>query len=463
MLKQNILIITRLKAMIKTQNIKYSLICVLFIVSVIANAQNGHWSYKQCVKHAIENNIELKKLKLLKENKEVIFNASKYNQLPNLTGGLNEDFDFGRSPSKDGTIKDQSATTTYAYLQTSMPVFTGLRIKRDKEAKEMDLYASTEGLYKAEDDLTVRILSYYMQIILNKELQKVAGMQVKICREQVSRIEKMVDLKKVANTQLYDIKAQLAIDEVTLTKSINNVELSLLSLMQLLNIDDIDNSFDIVTPELDDNTFPEDDFYLSPNDIYHYAVYTKPIVKEQEFLLESAHKSLLVAKAGYSPQINLNASYNTYYYHYTGNDNNVAFADQFSQNARKTISLTLYVPIFNRFQTRSNIKSAHIAVLNQQLAVESAKQTLYNEIRQAYANTVTSRETFISISKATISSKKKFEQIEERYQVGKATMLEYNEAKTNYFQSLSEQTQAKFDYIFRSKILDFYNGVQIKL
>ena len=427
-----------------------------------SGGQNSSWSFKRCVNYAIENNIELKQLRLLKENKEIMLNTSKYSRLPNLNGGFNEDFDFGRSPSKDGTIKDQSATSSYMYLQASMPVFTGLRISREKEAKEFELYAAIEGLYKAEDDLTVRILTYYMQILLNKELHDVAQMQVDICRKQLSRIEILVKTDKIATSQLYDIKAQLAIDEVTLTKAKNNVEISILSLTQLLNIEDAGNNFDILTPKLNSYNNLEVKLYPSSDKIFNYAVGIKPIIKEQEFLLESSYKSLLLAKSGYSPQINLNASYTTYYYHYNGFDN-MPFADQFSQNARNTISLTLSVPIFNRFQTRNNIRSARIAIQNQELAIESAKHILYNEIRQAYASTIAANETLNSTTIAVAASKKRFQDTEERYQAGKATGFEYNESKTNYFQNLSEQTQAKYDFIFRNKILDFYNGIPIEL
>ena len=442
---------------------KFKLFCILLMITFMIKGQDRPWGFKRCVEHAIVNNIELRQLRLAKDNKEIILNTSKYNRLPNLYGGINEDFDFGRSPSKDGTIKDQSATSSYAYLQTSIPVFTGLKIIRDKEAKELDLLAAIEGLNKANEDLTVRILMLYMQILLNKELQHVAQMQVDLCKEQVLRIDKLVKSQKIANSQLYDINAQLAIDEVTLTKAKNNVELSILSLIQLLNIDDVDNSFDIITPQLNGYENNDIESFISPDDIFYYAVNTKPVIKEQEFLLESSYKSLLIAKAGYSPQINLNASFTTYYYHYNGFDNNIPFADQINQNARQTISLTLSVPIFNRFQTRNNIKSARIAILNQELTIEAVKHNLYSEIRQAYANTIASCETLASTTKAVSASKKKFQDTEARFRAEKGTTLEYNESKTNYFQSLSEQTQAKFDYIFRRKILDLYNGEQINL
>jgi outer membrane protein len=137
------------------------------------------------------------------------------------------------------------------------------------------------------------------------------------------------------------------------------------------------------------------------------------------------------------------------------------FRDQLSQNERKTISITLSIPIFNCFQVRNNVRSARIAVLNRKLALESTKQSLYNEIRRACANVVAADETYNSIRDFTIAAKKKFQQTKVRFQIGKATPLEYNEAKTNYFQSLSEEQQAKFDMIFRCKILDFYNGRQI--
>jgi outer membrane protein len=176
---------------------------------------------------------------------------------------------------------------------------------------------------------------------------------------------------------------------------------------------------------------------------------------------------LKVAQADYFPQLNLNAGYSTGYYHFysglTGMEVNRSFGKQFSDNSQEMIGLTLSVPIFNRFQVRNNVRSARVNIINRELLVENSKKVLYKEIQQAYYNAVAAQEKYASSEKSVTASKEAFTYAEERYAAGKSTVFEYNESKTKYAQSLSEQAQSKYDFIFRTKILDFYNGTPITL
>jgi len=199
-----------------------------------------------------------------------------------------------------------------------------------------------------------------------------------------------------------------------------------------------------------------------PELIYEEAITFKPQILEQEYLLESAFHSLKIAKSGYYPRLSLNASYGNYYYRFNGLEN-ISFSDQWQQNSRKTVGITLSVPIFNRFQVRNNVRNAKSAFANQELAIIDTRQTLYKEIRQAYANVIAAQKVFLSSKVAVTSSHKSYQFAEESYDVGRISVFEYSEAKTRYIQSMSEQKQATFDLIFRCKILDFYHGKPIVL
>ncbi|MDR1937907.1 MAG: TolC family protein [Tannerellaceae bacterium] len=133
------------------------------------------------------------------------------------------------------------------------------------------------------------------------------------------------------------------------------------------------------------------------------------------------------------------------------------------QNERKTIGLSLNIPIFNRFEVRNSVRSARVGIISQELSMENTKKVLYKEIQQAYFNATSAQEKYTASTQSVEASREAFKYAEERYATGKSTVFEYNESKTKYAQSLSEQAQAKYDYIFRSKILDFYNGVSITL
>ena len=438
-----------------------------FLFCLPAGAQEApkQWSLEECIRYAIENNIDLKQKELERQNQEVTLHTSKYSWLPNLNASINENFGFGRSESKDGLIVDRNSANTSASIQLSMPIFDGFKIPNDIAARKLDLKASIETLNKAKEDLSINVASYYLQVLYNKEMLKIAELQVALSSDQVTKTEALYNAGKVPESQLYDMKAQLAKDEVTLTESRNNVKLALLDLTQALELERDGENFDVLEPETGDAVEQYMSSIIPPDQVYDYAVGVKPQVKEQEYLLESQKKMLKVAQAGYYPKLNFSAGYSNGYYHNFGDGdyNNAPFSDQLKNNGQKSIGFSLSIPIFNRFQVRNSVRSARIAIHNRELLMENTKKTLYKEIQQAYYNATAAQEKYVSSDKSVDASKIAFSYAEERYGAGKSTVFEYSEAKTKYAQSLAEQTQSKYNFIFRVKILDFYNGTPITL
>ncbi|MDR3141325.1 MAG: TolC family protein [Tannerellaceae bacterium] len=430
-------------------------------------AQTKQWTLEECIRYAIEHNIDLKQQEQQQKLSEIAANTSKNSWLPTLNASVGQNFSFGRIQSADGTISSRNGANTSFGAQIQMPVFDGLRIPNDIAAKKLNLLAAMASLGKAKDDLAINIASYYVQVLYNKELLKIAQLQVELTGEQVARTEALVNAGKAPLSQLYDIKAQLAKDEVSMTEARNNVNLALLDLKQSLELERESANFEIQAPQLDDAVETCMESILPPENIYNNAVVVKPQIKEQEYLLESQKKQLKVAQADYFPQLNLNAGYSSgYYYFYsglTGTGANRSFSNQLSDNSQEMIGLTLSIPVFNRFQVRNNVRSARVNIVNRELLMENSKKVLYKEIQQAYYNAVAAQEKYASSGKSVIASREAFSYAEERYAAGKSTVFEYNEAKTKYAQSLSEQVQSKYDFIFRAKILDFYNGTPIML
>ena len=345
---------------------------MLFSMYLCAQNKIQLWTLNRCIRYAIQNNITVKQIKQVRASKEVSLDMSKSSWLPSVSANIGQNVDVGRSPSKDGTIKDQSSINSSFYLQTSMPLFEGLKIKNDIKAQKWNVLAATENLNKAIDDVSVNVFSYYMQVLFKREIEKVALEQILLCMNQLKRTETLVENGKIAKSQLYDMEAQLAKDEVTYTKAKNDVSLALLDLMQAMELNIEERDFDIAVPKVDNIVVEYMRGVLTPDMIYDEAASFKSEIKEQEYLLESSMRKLNVAKSGFFPQLSLNASYGNYYYHYTDFEN-ASFSDQWNQNSRKTIGLTLSIPIFNRFQVRNNVRSAQIAITNQKLAIEDAQ------------------------------------------------------------------------------------------
>lgn len=444
---------------------------IYFIVFVVlscchnAKAQKKQWSLEECINYAIEHNIDIQQRKQDQKSRAVDLNTSKFSWLPDLNGYMGQNFDFGRSPSKTGVIVDQNSANSSVSLSLSMPIFDGLKTPNDIAARKLDLQAAIQTLNKAKEDLSINIASYYVQVLYNKEVLKIAQMQVDLSAEQVKKTEALVNAGKVPVSQLYDIKAQLAKDEVTLTESQNNVNLSLLDLTQSLELEKDGENFDILIPEMQDVVAENMSSIIPPDNVYEYAVEVKPQIKEQQFLLESQKKMLRVAQSGYYPKLNFGASYSNGYYHYSGEnvDSNIPFSDQLKNNGRKTLGFSLSIPLFNRFQTRNNVRSARINIINRQLMVENAKKILYKEIQQAYYNATAAQSKYTASHKSVEATEEAFKFAEQSYSAGKSTVFEYSQAKTKYAQSLAEQAQAKYNYVFRTKVLDYYNGTPLSL
>lgn len=422
------------------------------------------WSLEECIRYAIDNNIDLKQRELERQDQEVTLHTSRHSWLPSVNAGVGENLGFGRSEANDGLIVDRNSATTSASIQLSMPLFDGFKIPNDIAARKMDLKAAMETLNKAKDDLAVNVASYYLQVLYNKEVLRIAELQVKLSMEQVTKTESLFAAGKVPESQVYDMKSQLAKDEVTLTESRNNVKLALLDLAQSLEIGEECESFDVTEPDTGDAVERYMGSIVPPDNVYDYASKVKPQVMEQQYLLESQKKMLQVAQAGYYPQLSLSAGYSTGYYHNFGGEYyNAPFGDQLRNNGQKYIGFSLSIPIFNRFQVRNSVRSARIAIHNRELMVENAKKTLYKEIQQAYYNATAAQEKYISSGKSAEAGRVAFAYAEDSYAAGKSTVFEYSEAKTKYAQSLAEQAQAKYNFIFRAKILDFYRGIPITL
>lgn len=440
----------------------------ILLGSAPAYAQDAakQWSLEECIQYAIEHNIDLKQREQEQESREVDLNTSKFSWLPSLNGNMGQSFQFGRSTSKSGVIVDQNAANSTVGINLDMPLFDGLKIPNDIAARKLDLKASIENLNKAKEDLAINIASYYLQVLYNKELLKIAELQVALDQDQVTKTEALVNAGKVPLSQLYDIKAQLAQDEVTLTESQNNVSLALLDLAQSLELERSDRTFDVQTPPIEDAVAENMSSILPPDHIFDHAVTFKPQIKEQQYLLESQKKMLRVAQAGYYPKLNFGASYSNGYYHSTSGGefaDTRSFSDQLKQNGQKIVGFSLSVPLFNRFQVRNSVRSARISIINRELMMENTKKTLYKEIQQAYYNATAAQEKYTASDKSVLASKEAFKYAQDRYNAGKSTVFEFNEAKTKYAQSLAEQAQAKYNFIFRAKILDFYNGTPLRL
>lgn len=415
-----------------------------------ANAQNDKWNLKQCIDYAIEHNIEVKqsqnKIKSLKVEKSTLKNSF----LPDLNGGASQKFAFGRSLNQNNTYENENIQNSSFSLSTEVPLFTGFKTSASISRNKFDLLAAGANEELIKSNLSLNVTGAYFQILLNKEIYRIAQEQIELTKEQEVRTQLLIENGKAPQSQLYDVRAQLADDELTATEAKNSLRLAFLELMQLMELQS-NEQFDI--DSLNENINKTDS--MEPENIYAAALGCMPQIKQAHYSLQSKSKSVKVAKSGYYPTLSLGAGISTGYYH-AGSGISQTFSKQFENNMQKSIYLSLSIPIFDRFSTRNQVRSARIDESNARLSLENEKKTLYKEIEKAYTDALSAWEKLQSTAKAVAANQEAHRYALEKYAAGKSAVYEYNEIKMKLADALSKQSQAKYTYLLKEKVLAFY-------
>jgi len=440
----------------RKQYITFVTIAVLSAGPAMAQKQ---WNLKQCIEYAIKHNLTIKQQEAAKDESAVDLNTAKWSRLPDLTGSASHSFNFGRSLQMDNTYQQLNTQNTGLNLNTSIPLFTGMQIPSQIALSKLNLKAAVEDLNKAKEDISIQVTSAYLQVLFNEELAKVAHEQVTLSEEMLKQKTAFFKVGKASEAELYEAKSRAAQDQLSAVQADNEYRLALLDLSQLLELP-TPEGFGIVSPSIDEDK----DFSIltSPADIYSEALLIKPSIKAAQYRVEGAQKSIRIAQSGYYPQLSLGAGIATSYYNVSGRENG-NFGSQLRDNFSQYIGLSLNIPIFNRFSTRNQVRKARIQQTTLNWQLEDAKKALYKEIQQAYYNAVNAESKFESSRTADEAAKASFNLMKEKYANGKATSTEFNEARTNWLKAVSDRIQAKYDYLFRTKILDFYKGVPLTL
>ena len=415
------------------------------------------WDLQRCITHAIEHNLSIKLKEAARNQSEVELNTAQWSRMPNLNGNIGQSFNFGRALQADNTYGNRNTRNTNFSLGTNIPLFTGMQIPNNIALSKLNLKASTEDLAKAKEDISIQVASYFLQVLFNEELTKIARNQVALSQEQLDRKVAFFQNGKASEAEVLEAKSRLAQDQLSLVQAENNHQLALLDLSQMLELPSPEN-FRISVPDIDGFTAD----LSMPEEVYAQAMMNKPAIKAAQYRLQGAEKSIKIAQSGYYPQLSFGAGIGTNYYHLSGIEN-APFSTQWDQNMNKYLQFSLSIPIFNRFQTRNRVKSARIQHTALSWQLEESKKALYKEIQQAYYNALAAESKYKSSQSASESAEASFRLMSEKYANGKASATEYNEMRTAWMRALSDGIQAKYEFVYRSKILDFYKGVPLVL
>jgi outer membrane protein len=431
-------------------------ISLLLAMPFVGFAQNT-WSLKRCIEHALEHNIQIKQASIVSENNQLHLKQARNNRLPSVNASVSDGFSFGRTLGRDNTYTNQNSNSADGSLNLTVPVFQGFRINNEIAARRLDFMAAVEDHQKIKNDVSLTVASYFLNALLNKEYLKISQQQLALTDTMLLRMEILINSGKESVSKLYELKAQQANDAFNVTNAKKNLSLALLDLAQLLDIEDV-RDFDVSAS----NLFFDVSEMPIPTVFFDNALVTLPNVKAEEFRLESSKKNLSIAKSAYFPTISLGASTSTGYFYLNGIEND-PFKSQIEQNWRSFVGMSMTIPIFNRFAVRTSISQGKMQIQHQELQVKQARNDIYKDIQRAMLNAKVSKDRYIAATNAVRANQESFRFIEQSFESGRSTFFDMQQSRNNLERALSEQIQAKYEFIFNTKILDFYNGKEIAL
>lgn len=429
---------------------------MLVIVGLIFHFEYGYsqekkWTLSECIDYAVTHNIEVKQSDNQIQNLKVEKNTLRNSFLPNLNAGASQNFTFGRSLNQNNTYEDSNIQNSSFSVTTEIPIFAGFKRTASIAQNRFDLLAAEANRELIENNLSLNVAGAYFQILLNKEIYRIALEQIQLTKEQETCTQLLIENGKAAESQLHDVRAQLADDELTATEAKNSLRLAFLELAQLMELKgherfDIDSlGREISVPDM-----------LSPVSIYQSALTCMPQIRQAYYTLQSKTKGIRIAKSGYYPTLSFAAGINTNYYD-NGSGLGETFRRQLNNNMQKSLCFTISIPLFDRFSTQNQVRTARIDEDNARLSLENEKKQLYKNIEQAYTDAISAFEKYRSTTKAVAANQEAHRYAMEKYAAGKSTVFEYNEVKMKLANALSQQSQAKYTYLLKDRVLTFYS------
>lgn len=476
---------------------KLSLFAVLSLlwvfISLPALAQEK-WDLQKCLDYAADNNVQLKIAGLSQESNQANLIQSQMQLLPNLNANGGQSWQFGRNidPFTNQFTNDPVRTNNFS-LSTNVVVFNGFRQMNTIKQNRLILEASKYDYEQSRNDMYLNVVNAYIQIIFNVELLGVARLQVQNTQEQLDRILKQIEAGAAAEVAKYDLLSQKANNEVQITAAENNLAFAYLRLKQLLQIP-LEQPFEVATPQIPEPS--EDALVQTAQAIWQIAEGALPGIRSADLNIKSSEFGIDIAKSNAYPTLSANANVLSGYSSQgvirsvveggnqaqvigflTNNVNQTVstlvpqrtvdirsnpWGSQVDENLRQSIGINLNIPIFNRWQVKNAIVNAKIQKERNVLLAANTRNQVRQTIEQAYNDARASSRTYASNKIRVNSLTETFKVQEQRLQVGAGNSFDFAIARNNLNIAQSELIRAKYEFVFRMKVLDFYAGKELK-
>ncbi|MBK5209621.1 MAG: TolC family protein [Flavobacteriaceae bacterium] len=447
-----------------------SILALAFFMN--ANAQEKKWTLQECVNYALDHNISVKQQELSKDLVEEDITIAQGNFYPSLNSSASQNWNFGSYVSGYNDLVSTNSRSNNFGLNSNVTLYNGNRNKNNLLQVQKSLEAAGFDLEENKNGIMLYVVNFYLNVLLNKESLIIAQDQIEISKKQVEKSKTLVEAGSKPKAILLEAEASLAANEQQLTTAKNTLDLSLLSLAQLLQVSQ--KGFDI-----QDVALTIDSASLIYNDtdvIYDKAVSSLPEIKSAEIAVERSQIAIEIAKGAYYPSLSFDAGLRTWYQHnlgekdvraYTENGNIFyvpnGFGKQLEDNLGYNFGFSLNIPIFNRFQTKSGVAKAQI---NQEIAtlqLQDKQVKLRETIEKAYADAKAALNQYISAQKSLLAQNESFKNAQVSYDSGVMTSFDFDQVRNRQVNAQSSLANAKYNFVFRTKLLEYYLGIPIVL
>jgi len=471
---------------------RYGYLCLVgMVLPITVYGQNKVWNLKECIDFAFKNDVALNQQILMTEINSINYKQAKDNLWPNLNLSDAQEFNFGNTiNSNTNQVIHQNTNSNYPSLSSTVTLFNGFKYMNLVKENKQNYEAGKLDIETQKNNLALNVTAAYEQILYDRDAVTIAQHQIESDSIQVEKLKIFVRVGQTPEDSLLLIQAQLATDRSTKVTAETQVELANVQLEQLMEMPIIID-FTIERPAQTEITA---DVTSTAADIYNTAAGILPDEKSAALKTNAFETDLLVNKAALLPSLTLTGGLSTEYYSDLTNtsyqttyrdetigylQNNPSqlvtgpvpvtnttsqpytFSNQFKNNFSQVIALSLSVPIFNNFKARNNIRLAKIAVENAKLNEQAVKNTLRKNVEIAYTNQVAGSKTYLATKEQLLSETRAFADMAKKFSVGLANVTDYLVEENNYYKAVLANLQAKYEYIFETKIVSFYTGTPL--
>ncbi|SMD39098.1 outer membrane protein [Reichenbachiella faecimaris] len=459
-------------------------------------AQDYQYSLEECIKIAYEKNLTIQRSQLDLRVSEVTKNQSKLERLPDFNMGANYGINWGRTidPTTNNFVTEQ-LNSSNINGRSNLTVFNGMQIHNSIKQANINYAASQAELEKAKNDVGLNVATLYLNVIFNQELLANAQYQLNSTNQQLDRTKKLVDAGALPVTNLLDLQAQSASNEVNVINSENSYNLAVLNLKQALLIPAGDR-FEIEIPEL--VLKPDETALMTPGEIYKTAEATMPEIRSAQLRIEEADLNYKISKGAYSPTFTVSAGFNTNYSSFADREREIydgtvpatvpigyvpssgetvvsdvslpnvvdtqssfPLGEQFQENISKNIAFNLSIPVFNKLRTRAEVQRSMLSKYRAEVSSQEVRNQLRQNIETSYNDMIAAAKTHTANQRQVEALEEAFRVTENQFNLGAVNFVDYQVATNNLYMARSDLVRAKFDFIFKQKVLDFYLGKPI--